>query len=370
MSHNKVKKNHQIQIYRGIAVTLVVLFHLFPQEFPYGFLGVDIFFAISGFLLLPKMIEFHSKDNFYTELKSFLRKRIIRVLPAFYVMLVIFIPLSMFLDYPNSHMRFLKIAFSGVLGVANFAAYSISGDYFGGDINSLNHIWSLSAEEQCYLLLPILIYFAFVFTRRKLTGFRALIFLSIIFFVIQTILIYKPTIYNYFGIRNSSVFSYYSPLPRLIEFSLGGIFALSKVKKVKFLIIFIFGVWIFILKLLQNSQTTTGLLVVLFFLAIFFRFKNFKGPHTLLNTLSWLGDRSYSIYLYHLPIYAISQIYFNSLFSKVLTLLLLLLASHFSYIKVEKFYLDGFNIGKKCFLLTGKHKNLFKNFLHFLHCFW
>jgi len=338
ISNKSIKaSNKKIQVLRGISVLLVLLFHLNPNKFWYGYLGVDIFFGISGYLLMPRILDIFSQEHKTSRFLVFFQRRLQRLLPAFYVLLSIFIPTIFLLGYPAQHENIFKLSASGLLGVGNFGAYIYSGDYFEPNINPMLHIWSLSAEEQCYFLTPI-IFMIILFVRKKISLDKLPYYCCLILVCFQSITILVPNLYESLGIFNGRVFSYYSPIPRLIEFCIGGIASsiyYKKYTKLNFVII----ACILILVRLESSPTNVGLLVCYLISNLFIRDMKVSyklSMNYLSKPLNWIGDRSYSIYLYHLPTFYISQIYFSNFLYYLISFITAVFLGDLSYKKVEK----------------------------------
>lgn len=143
---------------RGIAVTAVVLYHLDKHLLPGGFLGVSLFFAISGFLIVGQLVR-ESETTGHIDLARFWTRRIRRLGPALMVTLLATTVAVSVID-PESLRRVAIQALAGVAYVANWHDMTAPVTYaerFGTVIEPLGHIWSLSIEEQMYLVAPLLI---------------------------------------------------------------------------------------------------------------------------------------------------------------------------------------------------------------------
>ena len=124
-------RRRDIQILRGLAVISVVLFHAEPNVFKSGFLGVDAFFVISGFVITPLMVaSIENRSSIKYPVLDFYRKRIYRFAPAFGVTIMVSILLIFLLGNLKDHERFFKQSISALLLVGNFSAPELSGDYF------------------------------------------------------------------------------------------------------------------------------------------------------------------------------------------------------------------------------------------------
>jgi peptidoglycan/LPS O-acetylase OafA/YrhL len=154
-----MKRHEDIQVLRGIAVSLVVLFHSGAIPVPAGFLGVDVFFVISGFLITSHIIRDIDKQIF--SLARFYMRRARRLLPATYCTLAVTTLAASFLLAPSSWGNYIKSLFGALTFTANIFLWLQTG-YFEQDaaFNPLLHLWSLSIEEQYYLLLPIFLLIA------------------------------------------------------------------------------------------------------------------------------------------------------------------------------------------------------------------
>jgi peptidoglycan/LPS O-acetylase OafA/YrhL len=144
---------------RAVAVMLVVNFHGFPQAMPGGFIGVDIFFVISGFLITG-IIASELSDNRFS-LVGFYNRRIRRIFPALIVVLVAVLAMGWLWMLPHAYAQLSSDVFASAAFAANVALMLQSG-YF--DIESakkpLLHLWSLGIEEQFYLAWPLMLMLA------------------------------------------------------------------------------------------------------------------------------------------------------------------------------------------------------------------
>jgi peptidoglycan/LPS O-acetylase OafA/YrhL len=156
---------------RAVAVVLVVLFQAFPAARPGGFIGVDIFFVISGFLITGIIARELLSGRF--SLLRFYERRIRRIFPALIVVLCAALVLGWLWMLPVAYTRLSADVFASAAFAANIALWLQSG-YF--DIESakkpLLHLWSLGIEEQFYLLWPLVLMLAARLRIRLLTRSR------------------------------------------------------------------------------------------------------------------------------------------------------------------------------------------------------
>ncbi|EBO4434084.1 acyltransferase, partial [Salmonella enterica] len=204
---------------RAIAVLAVIVFHLNPNLLPGGFVGVDIFFVISGYLI-TSIIYNDIKSNSFSY-KGFYNRRIKRILPIFFVVLFATIIASALVMMPEDFKFMMRSAFSTIIFSSNIF-FSTNVNYFAQDVKEypLLHTWSLSTEEQYYFIFPIII-----FLLAKLSGFnvkRILVGLSVI-----ALLSFSLAIYSRFNAELSKFNYYYLP-SRAWEMMIGSCIAVYK----------------------------------------------------------------------------------------------------------------------------------------------
>ena len=148
---------------RAVAVLSVVAFHTFPHQIPGGFVGVDIFFVISGFLISGIILNGLRQGSF--TFAGFYARRIRRIFPALIVVLAATLVLGYLLLVPSEFRNLGKHVLGGALFVANITLWIDTG-YFNAaaELKPLLHLWSLGVEEQFYLLWPL---FLFVCYKRR-----------------------------------------------------------------------------------------------------------------------------------------------------------------------------------------------------------
>src|SRR3954463_4427679 len=144
---------------RALALLPVVLYHVGVPGFAGGFVGVDIFFVISGYLICG-MIDADIRSRSFS-LTRFYKRRILRILPALFVMFFLTSVLAYFYCLPVELVDYAKSLASAVASVSNVYFASVAG-YFDGpsETKPLLHTWSLGVEEQFYLLTPLFMMFA------------------------------------------------------------------------------------------------------------------------------------------------------------------------------------------------------------------
>ena len=163
---------------RAISVLSVIFYHAFGKTiFPGGFIGVDIFFVISGYLItriiLNSLFESNSFDIF-----EFYERRARRILPMLFFVILVSIPFSWILLMPEYLVDYSKSVISSILFVSNYFFYFSTTEY-GAESSLLKpflHTWSLGIEEQFYLIFPIFITILYNFRK------NILIFILVFFF--------------------------------------------------------------------------------------------------------------------------------------------------------------------------------------------
>lgn len=195
---------------RAIAVTLVVCFHAFPEAMPGGFIGVDIFFVISGFLITGIIARELDQQQF--GLLAFYARRIRRIFPALIVVLGATLVLGWLWMLPLAYAQLSADVFASAAFVSNIALWLQSG-YF--DIESgrkpLLHLWSLGIEEQFYLCWPLILMLA---ARLRLSILAVASVLGLASFALNVALI-----------GSDPVATFYLPFTRAWELLAGGVLA-------------------------------------------------------------------------------------------------------------------------------------------------
>lgn len=147
-----------MQALRAIAVTLVLLYHLWPNRLPGGFVGVDVFFVISGALITAHLLR-EAETTGTVRLRRFWARRARRLLPLAFVVLAATVTGAWAFGAPSQLDAIMRHVLASALYVENWALAADSVSYLAADQQPLptQHFWSLSAEEQFYLVWPLLI---------------------------------------------------------------------------------------------------------------------------------------------------------------------------------------------------------------------
>jgi len=308
---------------RAIAVMIIVFFHLKMPFISGGFIGVDIFFVISGFLITSIIVRDVEANSF--SLSNFYERRIRRILPAYFCVTICTLIASYFLFLPDSYVDISWSVIASNLYISNFFFYAETG-YFqvAPEAQPLLHIWSLSLEEQYYILLPALILFLWQYggQRKLLKVIGVTTFLS---FVYSAIYVHHNTEFTFFMLPT-----------RFWEFGVGSLLALSNIRDLKInvlsqLMLGVFGLlcialptFMYTKAILFPGLSALPVCVGVGVLIVLGKTKNIISTLLSLSPLTFIGKISYSLYLWHWPLIAFfSQRYGAPSFDQKLILLAL-----------------------------------------------
>ena len=313
---------------RALAVVSVVVFHAFPEVMPGGFIGVDIFFVISGFLISTILLDNLRKGTF--SFSEFYSRRIRRIFPALLVVLSASYAFGWFALLPDEFMQLGKNIAAGAGFVSNFLLWSESG-YFdtAAELKPLLHLWSLGIEEQFYIVWPLVLW---AVARLRLNALTVILVVASISFAL-----------NIDGVRNNAIAAFYSPQTRFWELLTGAIVAVGFIRK-EAVARWIDHLQVWLARILfehpmrispQAMRTGASLIGLAAIVAGFWvinRTRSFPGYWALLPTLGaallisggpnawvnrnilaarglvWLGLISYPLYLWHWPLLSFLKI--------------------------------------------------------------
>ncbi len=377
----KISYRPEIDGLRAIAILSVLFYHanfeLFGFRFTGGYLGVDIFFVISGYLIskiIFKEISVNGKFNYL----YFLERRARRLLPAsLFMILISFIP-AYFLLLPQFFENFSLSAISSIFFSSNIY-FHYSGLLYGAEsslLKPLLHTWSLSVEEQFYIFFSIFILFFFNFLKK---------FLNIIFIVIFLISI---SFANYASDHHIS-FNFYMIFSRAWEFLIGILIAYNEKKlknvftnsAINNLIIFL-SLFIILSSFFYFNGGIGGgtshpsfftLPIILATGAVIILFDDkFKYQFLLNNKFAvFFGKISYSLYLWHFPVFSFYRISKNNFDDNISDIgfpliLIVILISYFSFHFIEQPLRDKNKINLGIFFKIVSTKLIFASFISLL----
>ncbi len=288
---------------RALAVLSVLGFHAFPNRMPGGFIGVDIFFVISGFLISTIIFGNLAQGTF--SYKDFYERRIKRIFPALILVLVACFGLGWHLLLTDEYRLLGSHTLAGNAFVSNFLLWNES-NYFNAetDTKPLLHLWSLAIEEQFYIFWPLLMGIVWKSKRHFLT---ITIVIALLSFAI-----------NLYCVAEHPAAAFYSPLSRFWELILGGLLAYFALHQPA------------LLTRHSHAQSALGFLLLASGLLLINKESAFPGAWALLPTLGavciisagkdaylnkallsnklavWFGLISYPLYLWHWPLLSLA----------------------------------------------------------------
>lgn len=294
---------HDIDGLRSLAVLPVILFHAGLSFFSGGYVGVDVFFVISGYLITTIIVNEISDDNF--SLINFYERRVRRILPALYFVIIVCLPFAWFWMMPFQ-LRDFSISIVAVVFFASNILFWKKSNYFEPDAedNPLLHTWSLGVEEQYYLIFPLLVIFLWRFGNKP--------FIFILFLFTFASLFAS----DYFSRLYPSANFYLAPT-RVWELLVGSLIALILRERVikHSNILSSIGLTMILISIFTFDENTrfpsfyTLIPVVGAALVILFSSsETLVGKLLSFRIFVFIGLLSYSAYLWHQPLFAFARI--------------------------------------------------------------
>ncbi|WP_425102255.1 acyltransferase family protein [Tropicibacter sp. S64] len=293
-----------IQGLRAIAVLSVVLFHAWPAALPGGFVGVDIFFVISGFLITGILARDIGAGRF--SLADFYRRRVRRIFPALFVVLAVTLAVGCLLLSPQELMALARNTVTSTLFVSNVDFYLTTG-YFGrsAELQPLLHTWSLAVEEQFYILFPPVLWLVMRFARRLLMPLLLLCLVASLGL-------------SEWALGKSPTGAYFLTPFRVFELLIGAALALAPPPSARVPVAALSGLGLVLLAgsvaFIHEGMGFPGLMALLPTLgAGLVLWAGRSGPNAagaLISSRPFLffGAISYSLYLWHWPVFAFLRI--------------------------------------------------------------
>jgi peptidoglycan/LPS O-acetylase OafA/YrhL len=317
---------------RALAVLSVVGYHAAPSWVKGGFIGVDIFFVISGFLISTIIFENIQRNSF--SFIEFYSRRIRRIFPALFIVLTACFAFGWFALFDDEFKQLGKHIAGGAWFISNFVLWNESG-YFDNAASTkpLLHLWSLGIEEQFYIVWPLLLWAA---SKKKLNWFA----------IISTIVAVSFAL-NLYSAHYNAIADFYSPQTRFWELLVGSVLAYAALSKQKTSVFFdqiaadairhIIPIQAKIQNnvVLRNCVSSLGILAVVASVMLITDDKRYPGAWALLPTLGtamlivagtqtwinhrilanpvfvWFGLISYPLYLWHWPLLTFTRIFEN-----------------------------------------------------------
>ncbi|WP_223464829.1 acyltransferase family protein [Pseudomonas sp. GL-RE-26] len=358
LSHPKYRPD--IDGLRAIAVLSVVAFHAFPSLIQGGFVGVDVFFVISGFLISSIIFGSLEKNSF--SFVDFYCRRVNRIFPALLLMLAVTWSFGWFSLLADEYTQLGKYIAGGAAFVSNFVLLGEAG-YFDNSAETklLLHLWSLGIEEQFYLIWPLIVWAAW---KARLNALILILLVGGTSFAL-----------NIMSVHADPVATFYSPQTRFWELLVGSFLAYIIMHKQQ-----IFPAWRESTgPVVRNIQSLAGLTLLAAAFALTTKSNQFPGWWALLPTvgaaliisagpfawfnrtilsrrpLVWFGLISFPLYLWHWPLLTFQRILNNeppSVLARGLAVAASILLAWITYRYVEKFIRRRTNPRKTAAILS------------------
>ncbi len=289
---------------RALAVIPVVLCHAGLEAFSGGYVGVDVFFVISGFLITGILLEELGSESF--SFMRFYERRVRRLLPALLAVVIASIPFAWFWMLPESMENFGQSIVATLLFSNNVLLFLTSGYWdLAAEFKPLLHTWSLGVEEQYYLTFPVILAFALKFGKNK--AFVTVLFLAVLSFILGEL-----------SWRNDPKSSFWHFHTRAWELLLGSLaaFVVNRSPPRGNSYLSSVGLALIGFSVLTYDSSTPfpsyfalapclGTVLVLFYADSTTRIARLLSVRALVG----IGLMSYSVYLWHQPIFAFSKVY-------------------------------------------------------------
>ena len=351
----KSKYRPEIDGLRAFAVVAVIINHFNKDLLPSGYLGVDIFFVISGYVITSSLAGRESK-NFGDFLTGFYERRIKRLVPAL-VVLVLITSVLICLFNPDPGTA-LVLGWRSLFGISNINLYQASTDYFAQstELNPFTHTWSLGVEEQFYLLFPFLVWFS-GFGQQTAKGARNL------FFSVGALSVASLIAFIYLYQVNQPA-AYFLMPPRFWEMAAGCLIFIGFQKRAKFeqaleqvppLLVVATMVGVMFFPVSAAVPATIGIVVLAAVLITCLKKGTAAYTFFTFEKVVYVGLISYSLYLWHWSVLSISrwtiEIHWWSV--PIQAGLMLLIASGSYKYTEQPARTGGKNAGRKITLISG-----------------
>ena len=363
-----LKYRPEIDGLRALAIVPVVFFHAGWQSFQGGFVGVDVFFVISGYLITS--IIFLEKANGTFSISRFYERRARRILPALYFVMLVVIIWSAFFLSPFSGRAFYRSVTATGLFSSNILFFLEAGNYFdvAAELKPLLHMWSLAIEEQYYVLFPLFVMFVWKLGRRWITCLLACI--AITSLIVSQISVNKYPVAAFFLLHT-----------RAWEIAIGALVAVHLNKQnpedlpatIFSQAAAVFGLFLIVYAIISFDKSTPfpGIYALIptagtALIILFATEETFVGKFLSNKLFVSVGLISYSTYLWHQPIFALGRHWTLTELSFSTSLLMVgcsFMLAYLSYRFVEKPFRQKGNISLRVIIILAGTLTLFFSIL-------
>ena len=356
----KIAYRPEIDGLRAIAVLAVIFYHaeiiLFGRNyFQGGYLGVDIFFVISGYLIttfILKELKHTGKFSFL----NFYERRVRRILPALFTVMLVSLPIGWLYLLPISFVDFTKSILSSIFFGSNYYFY-YTGQIYNAESSLLKpflHTWSLSIEEQFYIIFPLLLILFLKFFKKYI-------------YYVFAIGIFTSLLLADWGSKNYPSLTFYSLPARGWELLLGAFLSqleisygrkdykiFNQIFSILGLVLIILSIIFFDDKIFHPSFYSLPPIIGTMLIIWFAGFNDVITKILSTKLFVGIGLISYSLYLWHYPIFAFSRVKHPSIsdYDKFEMFILIFILSILSFYLIEKPFRNKKKISKKNMILA------------------
>tara|TARA_B100000925_G_scaffold291552_1_gene280055 strand:- start:95 stop:2149 length:2055 start_codon:yes stop_codon:yes gene_type:complete len=332
MINSRINYRNEIDGLRSLSVIFVILYHLYPDIFNGGFLGVDIFFVISGYVITQSLYNSNSQ-NFFEFIKNFYTRRILRIYPLLIVVSLSTLVITLiFFSYTDFNFLFYSFVTS-IIGLSNLYYIKTGKDYFLDEIdNPFLHTWSLGVEEQFYLLYPILLFILLKnFSSSNIKLFITFILLIILSKFLSII------------ISDNQILTFYFPFARFWELLIGCLLFFifkdykSRISSFKYQNFLIFISLLIVSSLLffaKQVNLAFVMILTIFSSSSLILLSSASFINKILNNfyMVYIGKISFGLYLWHYPIlYFVKGRIENHILLSIFVIIISFIISIFTY---------------------------------------